>query len=135
MNINEFAGYLANRGTDKASELYDDLCCEVCCCNVDKYLNIIANDDSYDDEEYSYSELLEWLGDDDNAYGHINCVISCDKYTDFSVLLETAKRDQDKDNYDEVYYELEKMLKEFDGDDELDDDDTPATYESILDAL
>jgi hypothetical protein len=34
-----------------------------------------------------------------------------------------------------VYVKLEIMLAEFNGDDELDDDDTPKTYESILDAL
>jgi hypothetical protein len=35
-----------------------------------------------------------------------------------------------------MYAELEKILDDFDGDNELDDDDdTPVTYESILNAL
>jgi hypothetical protein len=134
MNINEFAEYLAIRDTDKASELYDKLCCDVCCWNVDKYLNIIADNDRYDNEEYSYTELLEWLNADGSAYGHVNAVIE-DKYNYFEDLLEAGKHNQDKDDYDEVYAKLEIMLAEFNGDDELDDDDTPKTYESILDAL
>lgn len=134
MNINEFAEYLAIRDTDKASELYNKLYCEVYCCDVDKYLNIIADNDRYDNEEYSYTELLEWLDADGSAHDHVNAVIE-DKYSSFEDLLEAGKHNQDKDDYDEVYAKLEIMLAEFNGDDELDDDDTPKTYESILDAL
>ena len=134
MNINEFAEYLASRDTDKASELYDKLYCEVYCCDVDKYLNIIADNDRYDNEEYSYTELLEWLNADGSAYNHVDAVIE-DKYSSFEDLLEAGKHNQDKDDYDEVYAKLEIMLAEFNGDDELDDDDTPKTYESILNAL
>jgi hypothetical protein len=135
MNINEFAEYLAIKDTDKASELYDKLCCDVCCCDVDKYLNIIADDDIlFLNEEYSYAELLEWLDADGSAYNHVNAVINS-KYSSFEDLLEAGKHNQDKDDYDEVYAKLEIMLAEFNGDDELDDDDTPKTYESILDAL
>jgi hypothetical protein len=134
MNINEFAEYLAIRDTDKASELYYKLHCDVCCWNVDKYLNIIADNDRYDNEEYSYTELLEWLDADGSAHDHVNAVIE-DKYSSFEDLLEAGKHNQDEADYDEVYAKLEIMLAEFNGDDELDDDDTPKTYESILDAL
>ena len=134
MNINEFAEYLASRDTDKASELYYKLYCEIYCCDVDKYLNIIADNDGYNNEEYSYAELLEWLNADGSAYNHVNAVINS-KYSSFEDLLEAGKHNQDKDDYDEVYAKLEIMLAEFNGDDELDDDDTPKTYESILDAL
>ena len=135
MNINEFAEYLTIRDTDKASELYNKLYCEVYCCDVDKYLNIIADDDIlFLNEEYSYAELLEWLNADGSAYNHVNAVINS-KYSSFEDLLEAGKLNQDKDDYDEVYAILEIILAEFNGDDELDDDNTPATYESILDAL
>ena len=135
MNINEFAEYLTIRDIDKASELYNKLYCEVYCCDVDKYLNIIADDDILLlNEEYSYAELLEWLNADGSAYNHVNAVINS-KYSSFEDLLEAGKLNQDKDDYDEVYAILEIMLAEFNGDDELDDDDTPKTYESILDAL
>ena len=134
MNINEFAEYLAIRDTDKASELYNKLYCEVYCCDVDKYLNIIADDDRYDNEEYSYAELLEWLNADGSAYAHVNAVINS-KYSSFEDLLDAGKHNQDEADYNEVYAILEIMLAEFNGDDELDDDDTPKTYESILDAL
>ena len=134
MNINEFAEYLAIRDTDKASELYNKLYCEVYCCDVHKYLNIIADNDGYYNEEYSYTELLEWLNADGSAYNHVNAVIE-DNYSSFEDLLEAGKHNQDEAEYDEVYAKLEIMLAEFNGDDELDDDDTPKTYESILDAL
>jgi hypothetical protein len=134
MNINEFAGYLANRDTDKAQELYDELECEVSCCNVYKYLNIIADDERYDNEEYSYAELLEWLDNDGCAEDHVNAVINS-HHDNLYLLLEAGKYNQDKDDYDEVYAELENMLADFESDDELDDDVTPKTYESILDAL
>lgn len=135
MNINEFAEYLTIRDIDKASELYNKLYCEVYCCDVDKYLNIIADDDIlFLNEEYSYAELLEWLNADGSAYNHVNAVINS-KYSNFEDLLEAGKHNQDEADYDEVYAKLEIMLAEFNGDDELDDDDTPKTYESILDAL
>ena len=136
MNINEFASYLLDRDTDKAQKLYYELDSEVSCCDVNTILNIIAEEGDADSCDYSYAELLEWLNDDSDAYDNVNAVISCNTYTDFHTLLEAAKHDQDKDQYNEVYYELEKMLNDFDGDDELDEvADTPKTYESILDAL
>lgn len=134
MNINEFAEYLTIRDTDKASELYNKLYFEIYCCDVDKYLNIIADDDIlFLNGEYSYAELLEWLNADGSAYNHVNAVINS-KYSSFEDLLEAGKHNQDEAEYDEVYAKLEIMLAEFNGDDEL-DDDTPKTYELILDAL
>jgi len=138
MNINEFAEYLSSRPTDKAQELYDELDSNISFYDTDnRMLDIIANDDSYDSYHYSYVELLEWLNDDSDAYDNVNAVINS-KYSSFYDLLEVAKHNQDKEQYDDIYAELEKILDDFDDDDELDDDevaDTPKTYESILDAL
>jgi hypothetical protein len=140
MNINEFAGYLANGHTNKAEELYDDLDSNISFYDVDdRILHLIANGYSYNNERYDYGELLEWLDNDRDSYANVNAVLNS-SYTDFHTLLETARHNQDKEQYDEMYSELETLLADFDGDDELDNDevtdqDTPKTYESILDAL
>ena len=137
MNINEFASYLLDRNTGKAQKLYYQLDSNISFYDTDnRMLNIIANGDNIDSCDYSYAELLEWLNDDSDAYDNVNAVINS-KYSDFYDLLEAAKHNQDKEQYDDIYAELEKILDDFDGDDELDDDDddTPKTYESILDAL
>ena len=135
MNINEFAAYLINRDTDKAEELYDDLDNNISFYDVDdRILHLIANGYSYNNERYDYGELLEWLDNDRDSYANVNTVLNS-SYTDFHTLLETARHNQDKEQYDEMYSELEKMLADFDGDGEVTDQDTPKTYESILDAL
>ena len=139
MNINEFASYLLDRNTGKAQDLYYELDSNISFYDTDnRMLDIIANGDNIDICDYSYAELLEWINDDSDAYDNVNAVINS-SYTDFHTLLETARHHQDKEHYNEMYSELEKLLDDFDGDDELDDsdtdDNTPATYESILDAL
>ena len=135
MNINEFAAYLINRDTDKAQELYDDLDRNISFYDIDdRMLDIIAKGYSYNNEGYGYGELLEWLDNDRDSYANVNTVLNS-SYTDFHTLLETARHNQDKEQYDEMYSELEKMLADFDGDGEVTDQDTPKTYESILDAL
>jgi hypothetical protein len=136
MDIYEFAAYLSSRSTDKAKELYYQLVSNISFYDSDdRMLDIIANVGTYDSYNYSYDELREWLNDDSEAYDYVDYVINS-KYTSFYDLLKAAKRNKDYDQYHNMYAELEKILDDFDGDNELDDDDdTPVTYESILNAL
>lgn len=143
MNINEFARCLWSRETTKVKQLFEKLECEVSCYedDIDHILNIIANDGDVTNTSYNYSELIEWLNDDSDAYIYVNDLIA-NSYSSFYDLLEAAKHLQDQDCYDEIYPELESLLDKFneehDGDNnECDEEEIVIedSYNSILSKL